>query len=206
MKKLMLKMNIPVLILLLLSGCNDTHKSMDIVSPGSVVDDNSLLKNPVWGTIADKRSTTSPFPSNFCDCNSGDPDKWTSAPDCTNQDVHYNEPYWANKIGCPDGGHMNYFPITYEANVCWGDYSTYDGDYNFRLRRKDGALNTGGWDGFIQTEFDSDETVDDWDDTETWWNMFHHDKVDDGDGTARDEIDGKFAIVIGEAGIDLEHG
>jgi len=190
---------------LLIPGCSTSHKSMDIVSAG-VVDDNFLPKNPVWGTIADKRTTTSPFPSNFCDCNSTDPDKWTTAPDCTSQNVQYNEPYWANKVFCPDGGHMNYFPITYECTVCWSDHSGLDDDYNFRLRRNDRALNTAGWDGFVQSEFDSDETVDDWDDTGTWWNDFHHNQVDESDDAAHEAIDGKFAIVIGEAGIDLEHG
>jgi hypothetical protein len=197
------KVLIPLTSFLLMAGCNTTHKAMDIVSPGFIVDDNFLMKNPVWGLIADKRATTPPFPSLFCDCNSGDENKWTTAPDCTSQDVHYNKPYSGNY--CPDGGHMNYFPITYESTICWGDHSGWDDDYNFRLRRKDLALNTAGWDG-LQVEFDSDETVDDWDNTDTWWDDFHHNKVDESDDAARDAIDGKFAIVIGEAGIDLEHG
>lgn len=178
---------------------------MDIVNPGIIVDENFLMKNPVWGTIANKTSTSSPFPSVFCPCNSENPADWISAPDCTGQNVTYNEPFGGNY--CPDGGHMNYFPITYEANVCWGDRSGWDGDYNFRMKRRDRALETAGWEGLmLQTEFDSDETVDDWDDTETWWNAFHHDKVDESDEAAREAIDGKFAIVIGMAGIDLEHG
>jgi hypothetical protein len=206
MKKTFLQIMLIVVFLFLTSGCANTHKSMDIVSPGFVVDDNFLLKNPVWGTIADKRTTTNPAPGNFCPCGSGDPNKWTSAPDCTNQDVSYNDYYWANAIGCPDGAHMNYFPIAYEGSICWGDHSGADDDYNFRIRRKDEALNTAGWDGFMQTEFDSDETVDHWDDTGTWWNDFHHNKVDQSDGAAHEAIDGKFAIVIGEAGMDYEHG
>src|SRR5258706_15131821 len=110
MQKARLQTKIFIIIFLLTTGCGTTHKSMDIVGPS--LDDNLLMKNPNWGTIADKRTTTPPFPSNFCDCNSGDPDKWTSAPDCTNQNVQYNEPYGGNV--CPNGGHMNYFPVTYE--------------------------------------------------------------------------------------------
>ncbi len=181
---------------------------MDIVSPDFNVDDNFLLKNPVWFG-ANKKDVLGPSPSNFCPCNSTDPKDWISASNCTTQDVQYNQPSGSdvyNALFCGDGGHMNYFPITYECNVCWNDHSGEDDDYNFRLHRSDNALYTAGWNGFLQAEFDSDETVDNWDDTGTWWNDFHHNKVDQSHEAASEAIDGKFAIVIGEAGIDLEHG
>jgi hypothetical protein len=188
--------------ILLVIGCKTTFKAMDIVSPN--VDDNFLLKNPQWNVATATNPSTPPFPQSFCPCGSGNTDKWTAATNCTTQILQYNKPYWANP--CPDGGHMNYFPVNYECNICWNDHSGLDDDYNFRLHRTDNALYTAGWDGFLQAEFDSDETVDHWDGTGTWWEDFHHHKVDKSDAAARGALDGKFAIVIGEAGIDFEHG
>jgi len=45
----------------------------------------------------------------------------------------------------------------------------------------------------VHIEFDSNETVDRWDDTNTWWDDF----VDDSDQAAANRINGRDAIMIG---------
>ena len=49
-------------------------------------------------------------------------------------------------------------------------------------------------------------TVDYWDDTNTWWDDFHHNYVDNNDEAAHGHIDGKFAIIVGLLGLDSQHG
>jgi hypothetical protein len=100
---------------------------------------------------------------------------------------------------------MNYFPVEYEGTVAWGGHSNSvddDDDYYLTISRPDNALQTYGRDG-VHFEFDSEETVDNWDDTNTWWDDFHHNGVDQ--ETAPAFIDGKQAIVIGMVALDLEH-
>ena len=58
----------------------------------------------------------------------------------------------------------------------------------------------------MHIEFDSEETVDSWDDTNTWWDDFHHHYVDDSDAATRGYIDGKEVFVIGMLGLDKQHG
>jgi hypothetical protein len=77
-----------------------------------------------------------------------------------------------------------------------------DDDYNVNLVPPGGEGLTASSGGHIHSEFDSDETIDNF--HSTWWNSFH-DAVDRGDADARAMIDGKFAIVIGLAGLDCEH-
>lgn len=203
---------------ILLEGCNTTWKNMDIANPGWSYDDNLFFKNPIWGaiannTIANNKSTPIPNPLDFCPGASHDPNQWTSSPTCTSQKVYY-----AGPTGGCSGGHMNYFPITYEGSLYWQDFSgpwykRGDGDYNFYLRRNDKALYSKGWKNkagvpidAIGPEFDSDETVDNWDNTNTWWDHFHHDGVDKDNATNYlAPHHAPFAIVIGLAALDCEH-
>jgi hypothetical protein len=100
---------------------------------------------------------------------------------------------------------MNWFPVEYEGTVAWGGHSNSfvdDDDYYFTVSRPDQALQTSGRDG-VHFEFDSEETVDYWDNTNTWWDDFHHNGVDP--EIAQKFIDGKQVIVIGMLALDLEH-
>jgi hypothetical protein len=102
---------------------------------------------------------------------------------------------------------MNWFPVTYEGTVAWEGHSSSisdDDDYYMNVRRTDQALETAAGGG-VHLEFNSEETVDNWDDTNTWWDDFHHKGVDADDATAHLMIDGKFVILIGMAGADLTH-
>jgi hypothetical protein len=102
---------------------------------------------------------------------------------------------------------MNWFPVTYEGTVAWEGHSSSiwdDDDYYMNVRRTDQALETAAGGG-VHLEFNSEETVDNWDDTNTWWDDFHHKGVDADDTTAHLMIDGKFVILIGMAGADLTH-
>jgi hypothetical protein len=194
--------------LFLIPGCQPVvHKNMDIVSSGTGlnIDYNGLLKNPIWGIIANNmpNQVSPPNPCNFCPCKNTDPNAWKSATNCTGQEVSY-----VGEFTCGGNGHLNYFPVTYEGSIYFEDHSpSYaDDDYNFILCRNDKALYTSVKPAGIMTEFDSDETVDYWDNTQTWWDNFHHNVVDESQDQAREALKGNYAIVIGLAGLDDEHG
>src|SRR5207248_377252 len=88
-----------------------------------------------------------------------------------------------------------------------------DDDYEIDIFRDDDhALYTGrrgllGRGPGIEIEFDSDETVDNYDDS-PWWHKFHHhvDNPDEGPGFAGSEINGSKAIIIAPADLDGSHG
>src|SRR5262249_8363069 len=111
-----------------------------------------------------------------------------------------------SSVGC--FGHWNWFPVEYDgATVTWGGHSNSfydDDDYYMEVKRGDRSLETSTRDG-LHIEFDSDQTVDYWDDTNTWWDDFQHNYVDQGDQAASGRIDGKDAIVIGLLGLDSQH-
>jgi hypothetical protein len=72
------------------------------------------------------------------------------------------------------------------------------------VKRPDRSLEVTGSDpNGLHIEFDSEETVDNWDDTGTWWDDFHHNYVDQDNAGSR--INGKFVIVIGLLGLDSQH-
>lgn len=177
---------------------------MDVVAPNGLTDDNGFARNPVWRQA---------FPDicTFCPCGQNDtPQTWNSAANCTNQYLHQNRRdactiTWFGGTGIPY--HMNWFPVEYEGTLEWGGHSNSvwdDDDYYFTVRRVDQALETASRNG-VHIEFNSEETVDNWDDTNTWWDDFHHNGVDNDDSAAHLMIDGKFAIIIGMLGVDLTH-
>lgn len=121
------------------------------------------------------------------------------------------------------GGHTNFMPVTYEGTVKWEDHSSalLDDDYTLNVSSEDSALYNTTREGAIHIEFNSDETVDNWDGTGTWWEKFHHDAVDhetlitnpdgsvtvihDGNEHASAMIDGSSVIVLGELTLDTDH-
>lgn len=181
-------------------GCNKP-KAMDVLWSNDLVDDNGFARNPVWSHM--KQTGQVPNACSFCPCDNEDPQAWKAADNCTNQTLETN-----SSLEC--FGHWNWFPVEYEGVVTWGGHSNSwydDDDYYFDVARSDRALQTDGGNGarLVHLEFNSEETVDYWDDTNTWWDDFHHNAVDHSDQTAHDRIDGKDVIIIGLFGLDKQH-
>ena len=169
-------------------------KPMDVISSADGVDDNGFLRNPNWR----KKAPNADF---FCPTNLEDPRAWNFAPNCTDQALQ-----WTSGI-C--SGHMDWFPVTYEGTVNWGGHSNSvydDDDYYFDVMRADQALYAGR--DNIHMEFDSSETVDYWDGTNTWWESFHRalDGFPEDNGAARALINNSEAIIVGRLGLDTQHG
>jgi hypothetical protein len=180
-----------------LQGCSKP-KPMDVLWSADLVDPNGLAKNPVWNQM--QLTSEPPDPCSLCPCQSQDPQAWKSSSTCTSQTLETN-----SSLEC--FGHWNWFPVEYEGVVTWGGHSNSwydDDDYYMVVKRNDRSLETASRDG-LHVEFDSDETVDYWDDTHTWWDDFHHNYVDNGDQAAQVRIGGKFAVVIGLLGLDSQH-
>jgi hypothetical protein len=191
-------------------------KAMDVVSSKDMTDDNGFLRNPLWRQMT--QTGQPPDPCAVCPCSllHEDPQHWNAAENCTTQSLHTN----SNKrcvagplISSDNSGltsMMNWFPVEYEGRLKWEGHSnsvTDDDDYYLTISRDDRALETAGRDG-VHIEFNSEETVDNWDDTSTWWDDFHHKGVDKHHEEFFDGpngINGKQAIVIGMLGLDLPH-
>ncbi len=82
-------------------------------------------------------------------------------------------------------GHWNWFPVTLEGPISWHSHSApgTDDDYTIKFFPQDNAgftTSTAGQ-GFIELEFDSDETIDHF--STPWWQSFH-DAVDNSDSAA----------------------
>ncbi len=193
---------------LLMSSCQGPPKDFDLWAAS--YDANNLPLNPRWGRQV--LDGTLPDPEESCPMGSTDRAEWLSHPNCTTNSVDFNR--WVfGLIGICH--HVNFDPITYEGTVTWNgtgrtaldlpDWPFGDYDYTFNLSRGDHALYT-RQDSTVHIEFDSRETVNLWDrDTLTWWYRFHHKGVDEGDDQARAMVDGRFAIVVGELGLDAPH-
>ena len=181
-----------------------TPKAMDIILSNGATDDNGFGLNPNWRQALPNVCT-------FCPCGQNDtPPTWNAAANCTSQGIHENGRGLCTHTLFGGTGipyHMNWFPVTYEGTVQWEGHSNSvydDDDYYMDVRRTDQALETAAGGG-VHIEFNSEETVDNWDGTNTWWDDFHHKGVDADDTTAHLMIDGKFVIIIGMAGVDLTH-
>jgi hypothetical protein len=178
-----------------------SFRAMDVVYSGDLVDSNGLARNPLWQR--QKQTGQPPDPNEFCPASSDDPSVWRSKADCTNTILHFNSSDFCS-------GHMNWFPVEYEGTITWGDHSGWfdDDDYYFYVDRPDHALKTaasGDTRQGTEIEFDSSETVDYWDNTNTWWDSFHHEYVDQSGQAAHDRIDGKEVILVGMLGLDTQH-
>ena len=198
-----------VILLLIITGCLcsyhgcDVSRFKDFDVASSDFDANVFPFNPQWGKQREQGMI--PNPSESCPIYSDDEDsnEWTRSPqypNCTSYDVTFNG-------AVPCGAHVNFMPITYTGHVFWVEHNPpfLDDEY---------ALNVAGTDGklydtvanAVHIEFDSDETVDNWDDTHTWWDNFHHNAVDVDKAQASAMIDGSFVIVIGPLGLDANKG
>ncbi len=182
----------------LVVGCTRTpFKDFDVAA--STFDPNPFPLNPQWGKIMEHHTVPNPAESCPITSDSDNPDDWTrnpKFPNCTSYDVTFNGGIWC-------GPHVNFMPVTYEGIVTWEDHSSswLDDDYSLNVTRDDSALySTAGQ--RVHIEFNSDETVDNWDDTNTWWDDFHHHYVDQDNGHV---IDGRAVTVIGLLNLDALH-
>jgi hypothetical protein len=172
----------------------------------AATDANGFPLNPKWawqrdhpGSLPNADTQCFPLPGVF------------SNPQCTTQAPSIDVPDGWNAAWCAVGaqhsihGHVNWMPATWQGTVSWESHSRSlaDDDYNINVVPPAGEGLTVSSEGHIHSEFDSDETIDHF--RTPWWNSFH-DAVDRDDASARAMIDGKFAIVVGLAGLDCEHG
>jgi hypothetical protein len=175
---------------------------------------NNIRRNPLWGKQANNGVFDQPNPLVECPDatqDNSEPSNWFggSRP-CTTVLVTQDS-------GAFCGPHAEFAPVTYEGYLIWeghsGPYPFDDDDYEIDIfRDDDNALYTGlrGQPGIgrgIEIEFDSDETIDNYDGI-PWWQRFHHhvDNPDEGPGFVGGEILQKNAIIIAPADLDGSHG
>jgi hypothetical protein len=146
-------------------------------------------------------------------------------PPCTSEAPQYNVPgvstltdYICRQGGGSGTGHVNWRPAEYTGQIYWDSTDGksaegQDDDYNFNFFHKD-PMDTAGYvagDGDrIHVEFDSDETINNFQElVSDWWTNLHH--AVDGQSRATPESlldgggNGTEAIVIGAFGLDLVH-
>ena len=190
----------------------------DFMPTGAIVNPrwdylNNIRKNPLWGMQA---NTTFAEPDPLVECpgatqDDSQPSDWFSGSrPCTTVLVTQDS-------GAFCGPHAEFAPVTYEGYLVWeghsGPYPFDDDDYEIDIfRDEDHALYTGrrgllGRGPGIEIEFDSDETIDNYDGI-PWWQKFHHhvDNPDEGPGFVGDEILQARAIIIAPADLDGSHG
>jgi hypothetical protein len=200
-----------LIAVMLLGGCKGPRKDFEVV-PTTSPDPNGFLFNPEWGKQADQHVVPD---TKSCPIAEGlyKREIWNDNsglfPNCTSYPVTFTGGFFC-------GPHVNFEPVTYEGTVFWDGYNAGDSDYDLNVKRDDELLySTAG--GEVHIEFDSDETVDHWDDTGTWFDNFHHNGVDhysqdaeghwfyDGYSHASDMINGSHVLVIGQLGMDTYH-
>jgi hypothetical protein len=187
--------------LLLCTGCQ-THHFKDFDVAANTFDPNPYPLNPRWGKQVEQNVLPNPSQSCPLESDSDNPDDWTSSPqypNCMSDPPSFNGGIWC-------GPHVNLMPVTYEGTAIWDDHSSslLDDDYTFNVLRDDQALYSTA-ESEVHVEFNSDETVDNWDDTHTWWDNFHHNAVDVDKAHASAMLDGHFVKVIGLLNLDTLH-
>jgi len=183
------------------------YKDFDIVQ--SQMDANGLPLNPRWGRQVVAPGTL-PTPADSCPLGDEDTSHWTSSPQfphCTSIPVSFNGETFGQI--CGGGHHVNFRRITYEGTAEWagtGD-RPFDDDYTFDVRRDDDALySAADYDQRIHVEFDARETVDQWDNTNTWWDRFRHENGKEKSDAERYRlIHGRPVKVIGMLNLDTSH-
>ena len=196
-------------------------RPMDLI-PSHGLDYNLFPYNPDWAHFAQYGEL--PDALSLCSGYNGSA-PYLGSPPCTSQPITEDSPspqsvsdYFCRLGRHPQiafHGHVNYEPATYQGILQWFEKSDVwsDDEYSLDLHpfpTLDGV--TGGPGGnnngnSIHIEFDTDETVDHFDDN-AWWNKFHN-SVDSGHGVDYNGgtyVNGRLAVVTGLAGIDAAHG
>jgi hypothetical protein len=181
-------------------------------------DANGLYRNPRWGWQVTNAPAGSGQYTSLCN----------QIPACLSQPTTYDSP--SAFLGfvpalcrpsplqiLPLAGHRNWFDVTYTGTLEWDGHSSPtfgDDDYNLKLYTPhvgtlaDGTpISAGGATdqlNRVQLEFNSDETIDNFDYLR-WWSQFHG-AVDQGDSFAATYVNNHDAVVTGLMGIDEVHG
>jgi hypothetical protein len=201
---------------------NTPPQNWDLVPNG--LDANALASNPDWGWQVNGGFITnqgvydaSCFPNCTSQLTSTDSPDWG----LFNSITHFLAGVCANHIiSVPTGRHRNWFDVAYTGSVFWDSHSNPivgDDDYNMRLVTPtlghtdpagtsffNGAAIDNGDNFAVLLEFDSDETIDQFDQS-LFWDVFHQTVDHQGDTAAGNIINGHDAVVIGLAGADEEH-
>jgi hypothetical protein len=199
----------------MLYGC----MPMDLV-PDHGFDDNVFPLNPDWGYQVTNGAP--PDPLQLCGGLLHGP-FYLGSPGCSNEATNLDRPgsHTLAAYICPNygrkprasiHGHINWEPATYTGALTWDTHSTpgTDDDYSLDLATLDGAGTTvNNAAGSIHLEFDSDETIDAFNDDNSWWKGFHEAvHLDDNSRmyhAASKYVNGDFAIVTGLIGLDTAH-
>jgi len=175
------------------------------------LDDNGFFRNPDWRWA--QLGKGQPDGCLLCPCGADDtPADWNRDPTCTRQPLQENrkDPICKGKVDSSDSRipyHMNWRTVDYEGILTGFAKSKSfpgDNDYNFFITTDNGSLYTKGATS-VEIEFDPSESVDHFDQTQTWWGRFRHEHVDRNNQEASNFINGKFAIVVGMMGLDVAH-
>ena len=150
-------------------------KPMDLV-PDHGFDDNLFPFDPDWAYFSEHRQA--PNANQLCG-------EFEGPLACTSYPVGYDAPgvdtaaYFACPFGRPPyfgsfHGHVNWEPATYEGTLEWEEHSPpgTDDDYSISLNTRGRAGATAARLAGVGLEFDSDETIDHFNNV-TWWRQFH---------------------------------
>jgi hypothetical protein len=204
--------------------CAQYHCSpMDLV-PSNGFDDNLFPFDPNWGSFVE---TGQPPDANQLCGQFEHGSSFLGSPPCSSQPVSLDAPGVDTEayFACPAGrspyfgsfhGHINWEPATYQGTLTWGEHSApgTDDDYSLTLRTPNGdGATAANAPSSIGLEFDSDETIDHFDDN-PWWKGFH-DAVHLSDfirlfnlhapDPAAQDVNGHLAVVTGLIGLDTAH-
>jgi hypothetical protein len=173
------------------------------------VDDNAIPLEARWGEQLNHVNDPTGHPTGLA----GDdtcPTPYKSP--CTTQAPELDGASWPNSwfvcdaLGGPFNGHANWGPGTYSGTLSWESKSGNDADDDYSINlltpNADGA--TEGRPEGYHTEFDSDETIDNF--NIDWWTQLRLSAATPGDTPSPEEIlNGKFAIVTGLIDLDCAH-
>ena len=202
---------------------------LDLI-PDHGFDDNLFPFDPDWAFFAE--TGHAPDANMLCHQFEGNA-PYLGSPPCSSQHVTTDGPGTGTLASraCPLGraainppslfpvpsfhGHVNWEPATYEGLLTWGEHSAQgtDDDYSLELQTPNGSgATTGNGGGQVRLEFDSDETIDNFDGN-PWWNQFHQAvRATDFAQTfqlpgnfAGQLINGHLAVVTGLVGLDTAH-
>jgi len=202
---------------------NIVPQTWDIVPNGIEV--NGLALNPEWGwqvtggTI-NNQGVYDDSCANACTSQFTQRDLPTTSPlNILNRLVGVCRGDFPESLISGYRGHRNWFDATYTGSIYWDEHETPtfgDDDYNMRLEtpvfHADPAGTSfynsrsvdDGKDFAILLEFDSDETIDHFDQSRFWRNF--HDIVDhESDAVVGELVNGHDAVVIGLMGMDEQH-
>lgn len=131
---------------------------------------------------------------------------------CTTQAPELDGASWPNSwfvcdaLGGPFNGHANWGPGTYSGTLSWESKSKdgADDDYSINLLTPNADGATEGRPEGYHTEFDSDETIDNF--NIGWWTQLRRSAANEGEvPTPGDILNGALAIVTGLVDLDCAH-